>query len=97
VIAEQTLLSFFIRNETVIDLEYQTSKESESFIFITGHISGCVGPLKSIAPPYFPFAIRVTQFIVPLFAYCETSFTIDEFSHNVCILSKLYMATNPES
>lgn len=41
--------------------------------------------------------VRVAQFTVQLFPYIEASFTIVPFSHRAAILSKLYIATNPES
>jgi len=97
VIAAHTLLSFFIRNETVIDVVNQTSKELESFIFITGQTQAHQTPVNSIAFHHFQLPVRIAQTIVPLFAYIETSFTVLVFSHRAATLSKLYIKTNPES
>lgn len=55
-----------------------------------------VVPLKLYAPLNSP-GVAIAPLIVPLFAYCETSFTVLAFSHNAVTLSKLYINFNPES
>lgn len=41
--------------------------------------------------------VYVAELIVPLLAYNEASFTVVPFSPSAAILSKLYIATKPES